>query len=125
MRAYIYAADLHCEDCALAIREELTRHGLAPADPHLVDNDDWPDGPYPDGGGETDCPAHCGSCGVYLDAPLTDDGVDYVLDALLDYICDRSGDPNALDEWALAIEDYQGFDTRLLTAYHGVRSRES
>jgi len=81
MNVFIFAADMHCEDCGNAIRKDLIVEGLAPADPddeHTYDSDDYPKGPYPDGGGEADYPGHCGSCGVFLMNPLTGDGYEYL-----------------------------------------------
>ena len=34
MLAYIYAADLWCNDCGEMIREQITREGHAPEDPN-------------------------------------------------------------------------------------------
>ena len=62
MDAFIYAADLFCEDCGERIREQLTREGKAPANPddeHTYDSDYFPKGPFPDGGGEADTVCHC------------------------------------------------------------------
>ncbi len=42
------------------------------------DSDEHPKGPYSDGGGESDSPQHCASCGTFLENPLTDEGVEYV-----------------------------------------------
>lgn len=81
MNVYIYAAALHCEECGEAIRDTLTREGKAPANPDnesSYDSDNFPKGPYANGGGEADCPQHCDSCRAFLDNPLTPDGVDYV-----------------------------------------------
>jgi len=100
MQAYIYCADIYCEDCGEKIREDIDREGLAPADPDdetSYDSDEYPKGPYPDGGGEADCPQHCGSgencinaielsdghkIGAFLENPLTSDGVKYVQEAI-------------------------------------------
>jgi hypothetical protein len=62
MKFYIYEADVYCEDCARSIPGA--------------------DGPYSQG--ETDTPAHCGNCGLFLERPLTEDGVRYVAEALMD-----------------------------------------
>lgn len=56
MDAYIDDGDIYCEDC----------------------RPDDASGPYADGGGEADCPQHCGACGVFLENPLTTDGYRYV-----------------------------------------------
>lgn len=102
MQAYIYCADIYCEDCGEKIREDIDREGLAPADPddeYTYDSDEYPKGPYPDGGGESDCPQHCGSgadcvnaielsdgckIGVWLENPLTSEGGRYVAEAVQD-----------------------------------------
>lgn len=84
MDAYIYAADLYCADCGEDIRSRLTQEGKAPSDPDdetSYDSDEFPKGPFADGGGEADCPQHCGGCGAFLENPLTSDGVDYVTKA--------------------------------------------
>ena len=39
------------------------------------DTGDFPQGPFPDGGGEADSPQHCGKCGEFLKNALTDYGV--------------------------------------------------
>ena len=76
--AYVYAADLYCEACALDIRSRLP----APPDASCFDSGDYPAGPYPDGGGEADSPQHCASCGAFLANKLTADGVRYVAETL-------------------------------------------
>jgi hypothetical protein len=100
MDAYIYSADIYCEDCGAAIRAQLTREGKAPADPdneYSYDSDEYPKGPFMDGGGEADCPQHCGAgakclnalellngsrIGAFLDNPLTSEGESYVREAV-------------------------------------------
>ena len=79
MNAYIYQADIYCEDCGEKIREELNKSGKAPSDPsdeYTYDSDEYPKGPYPDGGGEADCEQICGACNEPLDNPLTDYGLE-------------------------------------------------
>lgn len=87
---YVYAADLYCEDCGRWIRKELGRKDASGG------GDVYPDGPYPDGGGESDSPQHCGNdekclnammfdgvkVGVWLGNPLTTDGVEYLKEML-------------------------------------------
>ncbi|KPL25612.1 MAG: hypothetical protein AMJ75_00440 [Phycisphaerae bacterium SM1_79] len=85
MDAYIYKAALYCEDCIEKIKAELT----PPADPkhkNTYDSDDYPKGPYADGGGEADAPQHCYGCGVFLENQLTTDGYKYVLATVQEYI---------------------------------------
>ena len=93
MNAYIYQAALYCEDCGRAIRKRLRQEGKAPDD----DSDNYPKGPFGDGGGESDCPEHCAAyddclnaidlpdgrkIGAWLENPLTGDGVNYVREAI-------------------------------------------
>ncbi len=57
---YVYNADTYCDSCGEAIRADLTRADLAPADPsdeYSYDSDDFPKGPYPCE--STDSPDHC------------------------------------------------------------------
>lgn len=100
MDAYIYAADIFCADCGKQIRSRITAEGHAPANPKdetTYDSDEFPKGPYPDGGGEADSVQHCGSgvdcvnaielgdgtkIGCMLENPLTTDGVQTVKDAI-------------------------------------------
>jgi hypothetical protein len=92
MDAYVYAADLYCEDCGRAIQDELKDDGHE----DTGDSEEYPQGPYPDGGGESDGPAHCGAdakcinamtlagvtIGAWLGNPLTEEGVRYLQEML-------------------------------------------
>lgn len=100
MNVYIHDADIYCEDCGEAICEFLKGSDFAPTDPDdetSYDSSEFPKGPYPDGGGEADCPQHCGSgkdcfnaielsdghkIGAWLENPLTIDGLGYVREAI-------------------------------------------
>jgi sarcosine oxidase delta subunit len=78
---YIFQADIYCEGCGEEIKKEIEAAGNAPADAedeHTFDSDDYPKGPYPDGGGESDTPQHCGGCRAFLYNPLTQDGYAYL-----------------------------------------------
>jgi hypothetical protein len=75
--AYMFQAALYCAPCGESIRARLTAEGKAPENPmdeHSFDSDDFPKGPFPDGGGEADSEQHCDACAEALDNPLTDDG---------------------------------------------------
>lgn len=52
MKTYIYCADIYCSDCGEKIRAELAGPGqVTPTTPETdYDSDDYPKGPYPDGG---------------------------------------------------------------------------
>ena len=109
MDTYIYGAALYCEPCGQKIRDGHKAHDLAPANPDdesSYDSDDYPKGPYPDGGGEADCPLHCDACHVFLENPLTDEGRDYVAEKVADALArvlkglDATIDPgSALAVW--------------------------
>jgi hypothetical protein len=73
MEAYIFQAALLCSDCAATYMQQ----NVAPANP-TGDSDEYPQGPYDDGGGESDIPQHCDYCACFLENPLTDDGRAYV-----------------------------------------------
>lgn len=76
MDVYVYQAALLCAECGEAVRRELGD------EPPVYDSDDYPAGPFADGGGESYVPEHCDRCGVFLENPLTEVGVVYVLGEL-------------------------------------------
>ncbi len=81
----MFQAALYCESCGEAIRARLDSEGKRPAnrrDEFTYDSDDYPKGPYRDGGGEADTAQHCDGCHVWLENPLTVDGVENVICAL-------------------------------------------
>ncbi len=106
MDVYIYQADMYCKECGEKIRAELTAAGKAPAKPDdetTYDSDEFPKGPFPDGGGESDTVQHCAcgeNCinaldlpdepvhlyGAWLENDLTRDGVNH----LKEMIAERS-----------------------------------
>ncbi len=99
--AYIYSADIFCDDCGEDICRQITEEGHAPADPEdqaSYDSDEFPK--YFDGTAESDTPEHCGcmddcinainigdgfSIGVWLENSLTTDGGEYVIEAVRGY----------------------------------------
>ena len=73
MHAYVYRANLWCSDCGHAIRQRLIAmvgEGNEPDwdDEATYDSDDFPKGPYPNGGGEADYAQHCGAGADCLNA---------------------------------------------------------
>ena len=102
MNVYIYQAALYCEHCGKEIRQRLMAEGKAPANPedeYTYDSDDFPKGPYPDGGGEADCPQHCDSCNAFLENELTTQGQEYVTEKFLEYLTCFNGDESAIAQW--------------------------
>jgi len=82
MNTYIFSAALFCEECTSQIMQEITPpKGYDPNNESSWDSDEYPKGPFPDGGGEADYPQHCDSCQLFLENPLTSDGEDYVREA--------------------------------------------
>ena len=72
MDVYIFQAALWCEECGEAIRGRLTESGNAPGDAEdegSYDSDDFPKGPFPDGGGEADTEQCCDGCGCVWHLP--------------------------------------------------------
>lgn len=104
MDAYIYQADIYCTKCAESMREKIVKDGDYGAgnDPHYqyLDSNYYPQGPYPNGGGEADTPQHCGSCGLFLKNLLTEDGENYVKDSWLEYLKGERGNESVIIQWA-------------------------
>ena len=98
MEVYIFQAALLCAECAQQVMAEIEYPGN-PKDEYTYDSDDYPKGPYSDGGGEADTPQHCDHCGVFLENPLTGDGYVYVIEALLSYRAGNGGNGEVLDIW--------------------------
>lgn len=96
---YIYQADVYCNECGELIRREIDDAGNAPKHPEdegTYDSDNYPKGPYDEEGEATDSPQHCGACGVFLETPLTKDGINYVVELI-----QESDDPDdaAVSVW--------------------------
>lgn len=103
MDAFIFNAALYCENCGNEIRARITAANNAPADPddeESYDSGDFPKGPYTDGGGESDAPEHCDSCKVFLENPLTRDGVSYVQGKIKEHFTSGRGSAEVLKVWA-------------------------
>lgn len=99
---FIYCADIYCSGCGSAIKRDLdqcpSESMLRYGDTAKEDSNYYPQGPYADGGGEADCPQHCGACAALLRNPLTGDGESYVRAAVDD--AESDGEMNgALIEW--------------------------
>lgn len=77
MNVYVYKAALLCESCGEDARAALECPGTVEYE-SSYDSDEYPKGPYPDGGGEADSPQHCDNCDLFLENPLTGDGYAYV-----------------------------------------------
>ncbi len=89
MDAYVYQATIFCKSCAEAIADKLPTR--------WSDSDDYPKGPYSNGGGEADRPQHCDACELFLENPLTEDGIDYVRRELSER--ETIADDSALAQW--------------------------
>lgn len=102
MDAYVYQAALLCEACAEHVKSEIDTSGTRglPGWRNINDSDDYPQGPYPNGGGEADSPQHCDRCLLFLENPLTPDGYDYVESAIAEDLA-HGRVSVAVTEWAL------------------------
>ena len=61
---YMFQGALLCENCGLDVQDNLRKKGKAPEDEddeESFDSDDFPKGPFGDGGGEADTIHHCDS----------------------------------------------------------------
>jgi hypothetical protein len=92
MDAYCYQAALLCGSCGSNAASDLLKEGAE----DTGDSNDFPQGPFADGGGESDSPQHCDHCGEFLENPLTSEGVEYVMQALLE----DKGSSEVLAEWS-------------------------
>lgn len=106
MQAYMLQAALICPDCAAEFMANTPKPdhvvqfpNSGEFDESTYDSDEWPKGPYGDGGGEADTPQHCDHCGEFLDNPLTGDGENYVIDAFRDYVDAGKGKLDVLVQW--------------------------
>jgi hypothetical protein len=117
--AYIYNADIYCDACGMdikhTIRQEAKAAGKRLSDyVDLNDSDSWPQGPHGDGGGEADTPQHCGSgesclnaevfsdtnkVGCFLENPLTQQGVQYLLEMINDWDTKGTGNGEVIELW--------------------------
>ncbi len=71
----IYCADIWCDECAQAIRDDVRAHGKAPVDPddeHSYDSDEFPK--HAGDNDESDCPQHCAAGESCLNAQTLSDG---------------------------------------------------
>jgi hypothetical protein len=104
MDAYLYQAALSCTDCARSAMHQIEfdnmHDGVSSWPKSWEDSDSYPQGPYPSGGGEADCPQLCVACSVFLENPLTGDGTRYVNEQLIEHARDGSGDKDVLAKWA-------------------------
>ena len=94
MNVYLVEGELYCENCPPPGEEYADCYG--------------------DGGGESDCPQHCAECSQPLDNPLTGDGVEYVLEAILEAYDEPESDRNR-------IMPLKGTAEETATYYHGSR----
>jgi hypothetical protein len=80
MQFYIYCADVYCPECVRDIKKQINQNGTK----NLCkeDSDNYPQGPFDNE--ESDSPQHCGSCGVFLEQPLTTHGYDYIRELILE-----------------------------------------
>lgn len=130
--AYVYQADLLCEDCALKIRRSLDRKNQKTLDDderqrlcEEGDSNTYPQGPYSDGGGESDSFHFCGSgpkcvnaveidrkkIGCPLGNPLTRDGAVHLRSTIVENVVSQSLSSRLLGRLLRRVwSDYTGGD---------------
>jgi uncharacterized Zn finger protein len=69
MKAFVYQADIYCENCAHALNLPIAEEGDTNVVAVEIDMDveEW------------DYPVHCTNCGLFLENRLTSEGERYVL----------------------------------------------
>ena len=95
MKIYQYDGDNYCGPCGEAIAATLPQPDAWNRD--YPDSCSYPVG-YPSWWGESDTPDHCGNCELFLERNLTDDGIEYVLDAVRE-LAQGSGDAEIVKQW--------------------------
>ena len=93
MNVYSFRGTLICEECGNNLIEEKNKI-LSSIDPE--DENVYPQGPFSNGGGESDIPQHCDICHNFLENPLTPEGETH-----LKYIFSRDShqSKNKIDQW--------------------------
>lgn len=105
MKVYLFRAAFLCEDCGQAACRTFGKPaGYDAGNESTWDSDDYPKGPYCDGGGEADCPQNCDNCYRFLENPLTRDGENYVREQAAE-----NPGSSVVAEW-LAFYDYINLD---------------
>lgn len=109
MDAYVYQAALWCDDCIKGVKEDLAKEAGKSvdemeeemSDETQYDSNDYPKGPYDDGGGEADTPQHCDGCKAFLENPLTSEGMEYAQEAFIEALnADKDPDTTpSIAEW--------------------------
>lgn len=97
MDVFVFQAALLCASCGEAVKTKLDRVAVEHGNVSFAyrdDSDKYPQGPFPNGGGEADCPQHCDHCKVFLENPLTGDGYAYVKERVAAWV---SGDDAGFD----------------------------
>ena len=87
--AWAYSAALHCPSCARSAYGDKLDDGTA------RDSEGNTPSPVFSDSSEADTPQHCDSCGEFLENSLTNDGVDYVVSALVRHETSNGKDGNA------------------------------
>ena len=102
MNAYIFQGALLCEECGEKMKDliDVTDFTDDASDEYTFDSDDYPKGPYQDGGGEADTPHHCDDCDIFLENPLTEDGKLYVREQLVKHAASGHGDDETIKTWS-------------------------
>lgn len=137
--AAIYQADIYCNECVEEIKKNLCTTGTVEKledvgvdlnDETTYDSDDYPK--YYNPHEESDCPQHCADCKEFLENSLTNDGFDYVRNAIENDLYNGNFDSIACTVWAgfygftvnvainAEVDDIEKIDKILLDMGYGV-----
>ena len=113
---FMYSGGLYCPDCASEIEHDLIGQGLAMCK-GADDSDTWPVA-FSSSEGETDSPDHCSvmDCQRFLGRRLTEDGVEYVKQSVLDDLDQHGAIGDVVQGWL----DHYGIDLESIDGYYGV-----
>lgn len=113
--AYVYQSDIYCDTCGEKIKEEIKKERADNVPENEYDQYTYDSGDYPkhcEDDDEADTPQHCADCGEFLKNQLTEEGYEYVEQALNEFpVVPKSIEEFAavgrahLKEWA----DHYGF----------------
>ncbi len=78
---FIYNADIYCVDCFKKHFKEGEEEGII----------------FPDA--EVDSPMHCIECEEVIPTDLTNEGINYVIEKIIDFFADSRGRPKTLIQW--------------------------
>lgn len=96
---FIYKDKFYCLICCLKIQKEIDWIPDNVNDFSSYGNDEYPHGPFVNGGGPADGPRHCRGCSAHLKNPLTELGQKAVENTVELYYKTGEGDKVKIEIW--------------------------